>query len=199
MSSKIRLGIAAGLEAFEKEGVIGTKILDLPRFLEAVYCQLEADIKANPDRALRLLQLDRNSAQTVSADIGYVSREARHYFVRVVEGKPTIFLRRWRAAETLRVDVCVQRRQEYLDSGINLIEARYPSFSDCTHIITAVSADVGAFERPASLKELVQILYDDKQDSTGENAVIKTIESAREWATSSIEFWKKWCLVADDN
>lgn len=197
MEQDIRFEIADIVTAFQKDGVIGARVVDCDRFMEGVRAAV-ARHEAKADQRMSgeyFLPLRRDLFDTVTCGVGERSKNEDDYVVRIDQGQARAFLKRDFAAGVVGGLACVvYTRQAYLSNPEmehKPEEATRISASDCTHVIVAVLARPNE-EFPLPIWTLVHSLA-----GGNERAQFWLVNMIREKARKSWEYWSKWVMVAD--
>lgn len=180
--------------ALRKENVIGSKVLDWPKFYKGLV-QGIVDHDPSKDRVpgQHFIVLPKSFHETVSAGDGPKSDNPDDYVIRKHREGPKMFLKRNKAGKTKFLAAVVYTVDAYLsDPDITKEEAdRIKSSPALTHVVVAVIASSGP-ESPLTPFRFVHNLAGGNKE-----ALEWTADEIRAKAQAIRDYWNKWSVVAD--
>jgi hypothetical protein len=191
---EIVIGYASTCRAM-RSNAIGTKILCLPAFEDAVRCAIARNAFGTERERWHGTLLCPEAIPFVSAGVGRRMSDCGDYVVRMHRGKADLFLKRRYAARVEACSVVVYTREAYLvNSEVrgDPAERERIHCSRFTHIIVEVFATAGPVA-PLSPDILVYSLA-----CKNELSLTWSADEIRARAAESKAYWDKWCVVADE-
>jgi len=179
--------------ALRKENVIGSKVLDWPKFYAGLV-QAIADHDPSKDRVTgqHFIILPKALHKTVSAGDGPKSDDPKDYVIRKHREGPKMFLKREKAGKVQFLAVVVYTIGAYLsDPDITKEERDKLAGTVITHVVVAVIASSGP-EAPLTPFRFVHNLAGGNKE-----ALVWTADEIREKAHAIRDYWTKWSVVAD--
>lgn len=195
--------LAGVLNAFKNE-TIGCKVTLKVPFLEGL--RQEIKIRENSPETRRWknqIDLPPRFNKWVSGDIGYCTDNPDDYVLRCHDRQILTFLKREHALPVEAVKAIVFPRDEYLAlSGVakNIDECSRINNSTATHILMAIFTDIETHRQPLSPINFVKMLADDAPEGLTRvwyGDEFMTTDEVRAKAKESLEYWSRYCQVAD--
>lgn len=213
----MKLAISDIVTAFNKEGVIGTKVIipqeDFITTLETTVL-LTDNLQEDQVPGQHFVKCPRGMNEMVSCGTGKHTGNAEDYIVRMHRGEPCLFLKRELAAPCTGLACVIYTRQAYLDDPQVTPERVEALPEDATHVLVAVLGFSDSPKPEVSSHRFVRNLaggnneYDmlaraqaeyekaegaDRFDSLLQREVELMVKRAK----AVVEYEQTWCTVAD--